>query len=122
MSWSITWSWQAPRRIAALAPLKGCMVVSIGHNLLMIEADGSIRWKVELPFKAHCAQANTAGLGILAAHAFYVLSTSDGAMLHDGRSTTGCITHILARPVAGALLSGRPSPPHPLPPPLQYPV
>lgn len=107
MSWSITWSWQAPQRIAALASVEGGMVVSSGLDLFMIEADGSVRWKVELPFKAHCAQANNGILGILAAHGFYVLSTSDGSMLHEGRSTPGGFTEILARPGGGWILSGR---------------
>ena len=107
MSWSITWSWQAPQRIAALAPVEGGMVVSSGLDLFMIEADGEIRWKVELPFKAHCAQANNGVLGILAAHGFYVLSTSDGTMLNEGRSTPGGFTEILARPGGGWILSGR---------------
>ena len=107
MSWTITWSWQAPRRIAALAPVEGGMVVSSGLDLFMIEADGTVRWKVELPFKAHCAQANNGILGILAAHGFYVLSTADGSMLHEGRSTPGGFTEILARPGGGWILSGR---------------
>ena len=107
MSWSITWSWQAPQRIAALAPVEGGMVVSSGLDLFMIEADGSVRWKVELPFKAHCAQANNGVLGILAAHGFYVLSTSDGSLLHEGRSTPGGFAELLARPGGGWILSGR---------------
>ena len=59
------------------------------------------------PFKAHCAQANNGVLGILAAHGFYVLSTSDGTMLNEGRSTPGGFTEILARPGGGWILSGR---------------
>ena len=57
MSWTITWSWQAPHRIAALAPVEGGMVVSSGLDLYMIESDGAVRWKVELPFKAHYASS-----------------------------------------------------------------
>jgi hypothetical protein len=105
--WTITWSWQAPDRIAALAPAEGGIVVSSGLDLFMMEENGTERWKVELPFKAHGLCANNGVIAVLAAHGFYVLSTSDGSMLSEGRSTPGGFTDVSARPGGGWILSGR---------------
>ena len=105
--WTITWSWQAPNRIAALAPAEGGMIVSSGLDLFMLEVDGTQRWRIELPFKAHALQVNNGVVAVLAAHGFYVLSTMDGSMLHEGRSTTGGFTDVSARPGGGWILSGR---------------
>ncbi len=105
--WSITWSWQAPNRIAAIAAAEGGIIISSGLDLLMLEVDGSMRWKVELPFKSHAVRVNNGVVAVLAAHGFYVLSTSDGSMLHEGRSTTGGFTDVSARPGGGWILSGR---------------
>ena len=44
--WTITWSWQAPNRIAALAPAEGGMIVSCGLDLFMLEVDGTQRWRI----------------------------------------------------------------------------
>ena len=51
--WTITWSWQAPGRIAAMAAAEGGMVISSGLDLFMLEVDSTVRWQIELPFKAH---------------------------------------------------------------------
>ena len=42
--WTITWSWQAPGRIAAMAAAEGGMVISSGLDLFMLEVDSTVRW------------------------------------------------------------------------------
>ena len=83
------------------------MVISSGLDLFMLEDDGSVRWRIELPFKAHALSVNNGVVAVLAAHGFYVLSTSDGSMLSEGRSTQGGFTDVSARPGGGWILSGR---------------
>jgi hypothetical protein len=45
--WTITWSWQAPGRIAAMAAAEGGMVISSGLDLFMLEVDSTVRWQIE---------------------------------------------------------------------------
>ena len=98
MSWNIAWSWQAESRIATLAPAEGGVLVSAGLEMTMLEADGAVRWHVEVPFKVHAAQAVQGTVGLLAAHGFYLMSTSNGAMMNEGRSTPGGFSDLAARP------------------------
>jgi hypothetical protein len=107
MSWNIAWSWQAESRIATLAPAEGGVLVSAGLEMTMLEADGAVRWHVEVPFKVHAAQAVQGTVGLLAAHGFYLMSTSNGAMMNEGRSTPGGFSDLAARPGGGWALAGR---------------
>jgi len=107
MAWNIAWSWQAPSRIATMAGAEGGVVVSAGLDLFMLEADGTVRWKVEVPFKVHAAHAAQGVIGILAAHGFYLVSTANGAMVSEGRSTPGGFSDVCARPGGGWALAGR---------------
>ena len=105
MSWSISWSWQANQRISAIAAVEGGIVVSNGLEMVLIESDGSIRWSIKTPFKVHSMNYHNGILAALAAHGFYVISTMDGSMLHDGRSTFGGFTDVLHRPGGGWILT-----------------
>ncbi len=107
MTWSISWSWQAPSRIACIESVEGGIAISTGLELFMIESNGEIRWSVDMPFKVHAMASSNGILAVLAAHGFYVISTIDGKMLHEGRSTFGGFTDISARPGGGWILSGR---------------
>lgn len=107
MSWSIGWSWQAPERVATLAACEGGAVVSSGLSLTFLEADQSIRWTVDLPFKAHAAAAVPGTVGVLAAHAFYLLGTQNGGFVHEGRTTPGGFLDVLPRPGGGWVLACR---------------
>ncbi len=107
MSWSISWSWQATERISAIAAVEGGIVVSHGLTMVLIESNGDIRWSVKTPFKVHSINYNNGILAALAAHGFYVISTTDGSMLHDGRSTFGGFTDVLHRPGGGWVLTGK---------------
>ena len=57
MTWNIAWSWQANERVATIAAVEGGVLVSAGLQLELLEADGSRRWKVDVPFKVHAAQS-----------------------------------------------------------------
>ena len=107
MTWTISWSWQAPTRIACIASVEGGVAISSGLELILIESNGEIRWKIDMPFKVHAMDANNGILAVLAAHGFYVISTIDGSMIHEGRSTFGGFTDISSRPGGGWILSGR---------------
>tara|TARA_B100001250_G_scaffold411517_1_gene440375 strand:- start:2147 stop:3193 length:1047 start_codon:yes stop_codon:yes gene_type:complete len=107
MSWSISWSWQAPSRISCIASVEGGIVISTGLELFMLESNGELRWSVKMPFKVHSMDYNNGILAALAAHGFYVISTVDGSMIHDGRSTYGGFTNVLCRPGGGWILSGK---------------
>lgn len=107
MSWAITWSWQADARIATMAPVEGGVLVSSGLELTLLEADGSARWKVEMPFKVHAAYANQGTLALLAAHGFYLMDTTTGSMKNEGRSTPGGFSDVMHRPGGGWVLAGR---------------
>ena len=107
MAWEITWSKQTPSIISTIAASEGGLVVSSGLNLSFYEHDGSERWSVDMPFKVHAIDSGQGLLGVLAAHGFYVMSTRDGSLLHEGRSSPGGFTGIKARPGGGWVLSGR---------------
>ncbi len=107
MSWSISWSWQASARISAIASVEGGVVVSNGLQLILLESNGDIRWQVKTPFKVHSIICQNGILAALAAHGFYVISTTDGSMLHEGRSTYGGFNDVMARPGGGWILSGK---------------
>ncbi len=107
MTWSISWSWQADSRISCIAAVEGGVVISAGLELILLEANGDVRWSVKMPFKVHSIDYNNGILAVLAAHGFYVISTIDGKMIHDGRSTFGGFTDAIYRPGGGWLLSGK---------------
>ena len=107
MTWNIAWSWQAPSRIATVAAVEGGVLVSSGLQLELLEADGSTRWNVDVPFKVHAAHASQGTVGLLAAHGFYLLNTSDGSMVNEGRSTPGGFSDLCSRPGGGWALAGR---------------
>ena len=107
MTWSISWSWQAPSRISCIAAVEGGVVISSGLELYLLESDGSKRWSIKTPFKVHSINYNNGILAALAAHGFYVISTTDGSMIHDGRSTYGGFNDVMSRPGGGWILSGK---------------
>lgn len=107
MSWNIAWSWQSEGRIAAMAPLEGGLLVSAGLQLTMLEENGEERWNVEVPFKVHAAQGSQGMLGLLAAHGFYLMDTTTGSMVSEGRSTPGGFSDLAHRPGGGWVLAGR---------------
>ena len=107
MSWNVAWSWQAEARVATIAPVEGGVVVSSGLELVMLESDGSVRWEVHVPFKVHAAQAVQGSIGLLAAHGFYLVDSSSGALVSEGRSTPGGFSDLCARPGGGWALAGR---------------
>ena len=37
MTWTISWSWQAPSRIACIASVEGGMAISSGLELILLE-------------------------------------------------------------------------------------
>ena len=90
-----------------MAAAEGGVLVSAGLNLTLLEADGSIRWRVEVPFKVHAAVASGGTIGLLAAHGFYLMNSSTGAMVHEGRSAPGGFSDLAHRPGGGWVLAGR---------------
>ena len=107
MTWHIAWSWQADERVATIAAVEGGVLVSAGLQLELLEADGRSRWKVDVPFKVHAAVATQGAVGLLAAHGFYLLNTSDGSMVNEGRSAPGGFSDLAPRPGGGWALAGR---------------
>lgn len=107
MSWTVAWSWQADARLATMAAVEGGMVVSSGLDLILLESDGSVRWKVQVPFKVHAARAVQGSIGLLAAHGFYIMDSSTGVLVSEGRSTPGGFSDLAARPGGGWVLAGR---------------
>ena len=107
MTWNVAWSWQAEGRIAALAAVEGGVLVSSGLRLQLLEGDGSTRWAVDVPFKVHAACASQGTIGMLAAHGFFLLNTSDGSMVNEGRSAPGGFSDLRPRPGGGWALAGR---------------
>lgn len=107
MAWNIAWSWQADGRIATVAAVEGGLLVSSGLQLELLEANGQSRWKVDVPFKVHAAQATQGSVGLLAAHGFYLINTSDGSMINEGRSAPGGFSDLSPRPGGGWALAGR---------------
>ena len=81
--------------------------MSAGLQLELLEADGRSRWKVDVPFKVHAAVATQGAVGLLAAHGFYLLNTSDGSMVNEGRSAPGGFSDLAPRPGGGWALAGR---------------
>ena len=55
--WQISWSWQAPMRIATITSVEGGGLVSSGLALFMLEANADLRWKAAMPVKVHNAVA-----------------------------------------------------------------
>jgi hypothetical protein len=107
MSWTVAWSWQADARLATMAAVEGGMMVSSGLDLILLESDGSVRWKVQVPFKVHAARAVQGSIGLLAAHGFYIMDSSTGVLVSEGRSTPGGFSDLAARPGGGWVLAGR---------------
>ena len=107
MSWSVGWSWQAPSRISALESVNGHLCVAYGLELTLFNDANEVQWQRSMPFKVHAICNADGRIGILAAHAFYLLNTVDGSMVHEGRSSPGGFLHILNRPGGGWVLSGR---------------
>lgn len=107
MSWTVSWSWQAPSRISAIASIDGQLAVAYGLDLVLFNESNEIQWKQTMPFKVHAICNGEGTIGILAAHGFFVLKTVDGTMLHEGRSSPGGFLHLLHRPGGGWILSGR---------------
>jgi len=107
LTWSIQWSWQAPQRVATIAACEGGVVVSSGLDVVMLEGNGDVRWSIELPFKVHAAAAVQGAVGVLAAHAFYLLGTQQGEFVHEGRTTPGGFLDLLPRPGGGWVLACR---------------
>ena len=107
MTWNIAWSWQADARIATIAAVEGGILVSSGLQLQLLEANGKVRWDVEVPFKVHAAKASHGTIGLLAAHGFYLMNTSDGSMVNEGRSAPGGFSDLCSRPGGGWALAGR---------------
>ena len=86
---------------------EGGLLVSSGLRLQLLEADGSTRWAVDVPFKVHAACASQGTIGMLAAHGFFLLNTSDGSMVNEGRSAPGGFSDLHPRPGGGWALAGR---------------
>jgi len=107
MTWNVAWSWESPQRVSTIAEGEGGVVVSSGLNLIFIEADGSIRWQVQTPFKVHSAAIANGKIGLLAAHAFYLMNTHDGSLFDEGRSTPGGFRAISSRPGGGWIVADR---------------
>ena len=53
MSWTVSWSWQAPSRISALAAIDGHLAVAYGLDLVLFNESNEIQWKQTMPFKVH---------------------------------------------------------------------
>jgi len=107
MTWSVSWSWQAPSRISAIESVSGHLCVAYGLELTLFDAKNEIQWQRSMPFKSHAICNGDGRIGVLAAHAFYLLNTVDGSMVHEGRSCPGGFLHLLNRPGGGWVVSGR---------------
>ena len=107
MTWSVSWSWQAPSRISAIESVSGHFCVAYGLELALFNDANKIQWERSMPFKVHAICNGESHIGVLAAHAFYLLNTVDGSMVHEGRSCPGGFTQLLNRPGGGWVLAGR---------------
>ena len=107
MTWSVSWSWQAPSRISAIESVSGHLCVAYGLDLTLFDEKNEIQWQRTMPFKVHAICNGGGRIGILAAHAFYLLNTVDGSMVHEGRSCSGGFLQLLNRPGGGWVVSGR---------------
>ena len=107
MSWSVSWSWQSPSRISAVESVNGHLCVAYGLELVLFNDANEIQWQRSMPFKVHGICNADGRIGVLAAHAFYLLNTVDGSLVHEGRSSPGGFLQLLNRPGGGWVLSGR---------------
>ena len=107
MNWSVSWSWQAPSRISAIESVSGHLCVAYGLDLTLFDEKNEIQWQRSMPFKVHSICNGGGRIGVLAAHAFYLLNTVDGSMVHEGRSCPGGFLQLLNRPGGGWVVSGR---------------
>jgi len=107
MTWSVSWSWQAPSRISAIESVSGHLCVAYGLDLTLFDEKNEIQWQRSMPFKVHSICNGGGRIGVLAAHAFYLLNTVDGSMVHEGRSCPGGFLQLLNRPGGGWVVSGR---------------
>ena len=107
MTWSVSWSWQSPSRISAVESVNGHLCVAYGLELALFNETNEIQWQRSMPFKVHVICNADGRIGVLAAHAFYLLNTVDGSMVHEGRSSPGGFTQLLNRPGGGWVLAGR---------------
>ncbi|MED5291621.1 MAG: hypothetical protein VX778_05270, partial [Candidatus Thermoplasmatota archaeon] len=78
-----------------------------GLDLTLFDEKNEIQWERSMPFKVHAICNGGGRIGILAAHAFYLLNTVDGSMVHEGRSCPGGFLQLLNRPGGGWVVSGR---------------
>ena len=88
MTWSVSWSWQAPSS-DAIESVNGHLCVAYGLELVLFDESNKIQWERSMPFKVHAICNADGRIGVLAAHAFYLLNTVDGSMVHEGRSCPG---------------------------------
>ena len=107
MTWSVSWSWQAPSRISAIESVSGHLCVAYGLELTLFDEKNEIQWQRSMPFKVHSICNGGGRIGVLAAHAFYLLNTVDGSMVHEGRSCPVGFLQLLNRPGGGWVVSGR---------------
>ena len=107
MNWSVSWSWQAPSRVSAIESVNGHLCVAYGLELVLFDESNKVQWERSIPFKVHAICNADGRIGVLAAHAFYLLNTVDGSMVHEGRSCPGGFLQLLNRPGGGWVLSGR---------------
>ncbi len=98
MSWSVSWSWQSPSRISAVESVNGHLCVAYGLELVLFNDANEIQWQRSMPFKVHAICNADGRIGVLAAHAFYLLNTVDGSLVHEGRSSPGGFLQLLNRP------------------------
>ena len=107
MTWKISWSWQAPSRIASILAVDEGIIVSSGLQLTYLDAAGKVTWTRNVPFKVHGMAAQSGNLGVLLAHGFYIYSLTTSKQITDGRSTPSGFKEIIARPGGGWVLSCR---------------
>lgn len=107
MSWSITHSWQAEDKLSCIVSAGNDLVVCSGLELQLLDVDANLRWRQEMPFLIHAAAFQMGKIGVLCGHGFFVVNSSDGGRVNEGRSTRGGFSDILARPGGGWILSCR---------------
>lgn len=107
MTWKISWSWQAPSRIATILAVDEGVIISTGLQLNYINAKGDTVWSTNVPFKVHGLAAQSGRIGVLMAHGFYIYSLTTAKQMTEGRSTPAGFKEIMARPGGGWVLSCR---------------
>ena len=95
MTWSVSWSWQSPARISAIESVNGHLCLAYGLELTLFNEVNEIQWERSMPFKVHAICNADGRIGVLAAHAFYLLNTVDGSLVHEGRSSPGGFLQLL---------------------------